>query len=652
MAITAPYGSWQSPITAQKVSSAALSLSEPCLSDAGVFWLERRPAEGGRQVIMQQQPDGTHLERLPAPYSAVTQVHEYGGGCYLVVGSDIYFSNHADQRLYRIRAEQITPVTPDDKALRFADFSFDKKRNCLYSVCEDHSQPNQVSNSIVALKLPEQASGQACITTLASGQDFYAAPRLHPDGSQLAWLSWCHPDMPWDHTQLWLADLGADGQLQNPRLLAGHAEESLCQPEWSDSGQLHLVSDRANWWNLYRQDAKDWQPLLKHNGDFGLPHWQFGMRTYGFLADGSILATCSTETATELWHLNAGKASQIAHAFSSISHLQTSGQRAVFIAGYPDKGAELVEMDCNNYSFRTLNQSTSEDSNLKRYLSRAEPIQFPAQADKQAAIANVYAYFYRPINPDYEIPKETQPPLIVISHGGPTAAASADLNLKIQFWTSRGFAVVDVNYRGSSGYGRAYRTALKGQWGLVDVEDCIAGARFLVQRGDADPDRLCIRGSSAGGYTTLSALTFHNLFKVGASYYGVGDTVALAKHTHKFEARYLDSLIGPYPDAKALYLQRSPIQHTDQLTCPIIFFQGLEDKIVPPEQAQAMVDALSAKKIPVAHVCFEGEAHGFVQAAHIEKALNNELAFYGKILDFTPAGQPQAPSIRNLPLEP
>lgn len=642
MTITMPYGSWRSPITAKKVSAAAVRFSEPCFSEAGIFWLEKRPQEDGRQTIMQKRPDGALLERLTAPYSALTRVHEYGGGCYLVVDADIYFVNLSDQRLYRLRNDQITPVTPDNKKLRFADFSFDAKRNRLYSVCEDHSQPDAVSNRLVAIALTGQ---NAHVTTLASGQDFYACPRLHSNGSQLAWLSWRHPHMPWDQTELWLADLDEAGEVQNTRLVAGAQTESLYQPEWSESGHLHVISDRSGWWNLYRQQAESWQPLMPYEGDFGLPHWQFGVRTYGFLEDGTVLASCHTRS--ELWRIGADQADKIEHDFSSISYLRTAGNRVLFIAGYPDKSTELIEMDCKTLSFQSLRKIDAEDNHLSRYFSRAEPISF-STGGKDMPLT--HGYFYKPVNPDYSAPEKTKPPLIVISHGGPTAATSAELNLKIQFWTSRGFAVVDVNYRGSSGYGRAYRNLLKGQWGLVDVEDCIAAARYLVERGDANPDQLCIRGSSAGGYTTLAALTFHDLFKAGASYYGIGDMAALARHTHKFEAHYLDSLIGPYPQEEAIYHARSPIHHADKLACPVIFFQGLKDKVVPPAQAEAMVAALDAKKIPVAYLSFEDEGHGFVCATNIEQALNSELAFYARVLGFTLDDDSVALLIRHLGL--
>lgn len=639
----APYGSWSSTISAHDVSVNAESFSEPQLHPEGIFWLERRPAEKGRQVIMQECQDGTVKERLPSPYSTYSKVHEYGGGCYGVVGQDIYFVQMNDQRIYRIRGGRIKAVTPAG-SLRFADLYPDPSRPRLYAVCEDHSAKGEPENLLVAVDVSDHAPADP-ITKLARGQDFYAAPRPGPDGQKLAWLSWNHPNMPWDQTELWLADLDNHGLLKHLHKLAGgNGAESLLQPEWSKTGQLHAISDSTGWWNLYQQQGEQLVHLLPRAADFGSPLWQFGRNTYGCLEDGTLLCTCHASNGTELMFVKDGQATQIQHPFDGISQLQVQGKSAVFIAGHQDRPATLVAMDCEQQSFRAIKATEAPRPMDKSHLSQPESISFPSQNQRIA-----YGYFYKPFNPDFAAPAETRPPLIVMSHGGPTAATGSTFDLEIQFWTSRGFAVVDVNYGGSSSYGRAYRDSLKGQWGVVDVDDCAAAAQYLVERGDADAQRLCIRGSSAGGYTTLAALTFRDLFKVGASYYGIGDLETLAVDTHKFESRYLDSLIGPYPECRSLYVERSPVHHADKLSCPVIFFQGLKDQVVPPAQAETMAQLLEEKGITVACIFFEEEAHGFRQSANIIKALESELVFYGKVLGFTPAGELAQPTIRNLP---
>ena len=639
---TTPFGTWASPVTADIVSAASVYFSEPQLHGNDLFWLEQRPQEGGRQTLMHEQPEGTVVEILPASHNIRSKVHEYGGGCYTVHNKDIYFVEEKDQQVYRIRNSQVKAITAF-KDVRFADFSADPLRQRLYAIAEDHRQPGPPKNSLVAISIDDKNTGQ--VVELTSGYDFYSTPKPSPDGTALAWLSWNHPNMPWDGTELWLADIDNQGLLKRSTQAAGSATESIFQPQWSDQGQLYAVSDRTGWWNLYRYDAaaNKLTPLAPMQAECGLPQWQFGMRSYDVIAEDELLViACSKDQGVQLLHIQEQKVNAIAHPFSKISYPWVSNRQAVFIASYPDQPIAVVRVNCETRVFKTV-AKTSENTITSNYISVAEHLGFQSTGGRTA-----YAYFYPPKNTDFNPPADEKPPLIVTSHGGPTASTDATFSPKIQFWTSRGFAVVDVNYNGSSMYGRAYRDALKGQWGIIDVDDCIAAAQYLVQRGDVDSDRLCIRGSSASGYTTLAALTFHDVFKAGASYYGIGDLVALAQNTHKFEAKYLDSLIGPWPEAAALYADRSPCNHVDRLSCPVIFFQGLKDKIVPPAQAEIMVKILTNKGIPVAHVTFADEAHGFIRAEDINRALECELAFYGAILNFTPADQPQMPTIRNL----
>lgn len=641
---TAPFGTWVSPVTADAVSAASLYFSEPQLYGDDLFWLEQRPQEGGRQTLMYKQLEGDVVEILPASHSIRSKVHEYGGGCYTPHNEDVYFVESKDQQVYRIRNGQANAVTAFE-GLRFADFSPDPVRPRLYAVAEDHRQPGLPKNSLVAISIDDKNLGQ--LTELASGYDFYSTPRSNPDGTALVWLSWDHPNMPWDGTELWLADIDAQGLLKQPTQVAGSATESIFQPQWSDQGQLYLVSDRTGWWNLYRYSsvgADKLIPLAPMQADCGLPQWQLGMRSYDVIAEDELLViACNKDQSPQLLHIQEQKVHPIDCPFSKISHPWVNNRQAVFIANYPDQPAAVIRLDCESRVFKTV-AKTGQNTINPGYISTVEQLEFQSTGNRTA-----YGYFYPPKNADFSPLVDEKPPLIVTSHGGPTASTDATFSPKIQFWTSRGFAVVDVNYGGSTMYGRAYRDALKGQWGVIDVDDCVAAAQYLVQRGDVDSDRLCIRGSSASGYTTLAALTFRDVFKVGASYYGIGDLAALAQDTHKFEAKYLDSLIGPWPEAAKLYTERSPCHHVERLSCPVIFFQGLKDKVVPPEQAEIMVKILTDKGIPVAHVTFSDEAHGFIRAEDINRALECELAFYGAILNFTPAGQPQMPTIKNLP---
>jgi dipeptidyl aminopeptidase/acylaminoacyl peptidase len=636
MTITTPYASWKSPITAQLISSGAITLGLTAIDGGQFYWLESRPTEGGRQVLMRRAAQGAIAELTPAPYNIRTRVHEYGGGAYAVKNNVVYFANFADQRIYQ-QTEKQTPValTPGG-AWRYADMQIDTARHRLICVREDHSQADKEAvNELVAINL---TNGD--VTVMVSGADFYSSPRLSPDGKQLAWISWNHPDMPWDATELWLADFAADGALNPAQKLAGDNDESIAQPEWSPDGILYFVSDKTNWWNIYRYAENQIQAVCPMQAEFAYPHWQFCMSQYGFTSAHEIVCAYNQNGAWQLGKIQiaSGKLEMIATDFTDIQYLRAASGKAVFHAASPAQAPTIVMLDTHKIE---IIQSSISLPFEKNYLASPQNISYASKGKRTA-----HGFFYPPCNPDFSTSENALPPLIVISHGGPTAAATTALKLSTQFWTSRGFAVLDVNYAGSTGYGREYRRSLYGLWGIADVEDCIAGAQYLVQQKLVDGERLIIRGSSAGGYTTLCALAFHKVFKAGASYYGISDVAALAQDTHKFESRYEARLIGGR--SAALYRSRSPIHHAERLSCPVIFFQGLEDKVVLPNQSERMANALSARGIPTAYVAFEGEQHGFRQAKNIQRALEVELYFYSKVFGFALAEDIEPVTIANL----
>jgi len=622
----APYGSWKSPIQARQIVEGTIRLSEVLIDGECIYWTELRPTEGGRCVVIRRSPDGRTIEMIPAGFNARTRVHEYGGGAFLPDGESVLFINFTDQRLYRATGRgKPEPVTPAAD-LRYADLVPDGTRARLIAVQEDHRGEGEAVNTLAAIY--PQSEGRA--ETLVSGNDFYAAPRISPDGSQLAWLTWNHPDMPWDAAELWLAPVREDGSLGGAVHVAGGPGEAVVQPEWSPDGVLHFVFDRSDWWNLYRWRDGQIERLTHLAAEFALPQWRFRMSTYGF--DGPARIVC-TYTQDGLWHLAAldlvtGELKPIATPYNTISHLQVTEGQGAFIGGSAGKAAAVVRMDLATGEMEELRRA-SELAIDPGYISVPEAVEFPTTNGLTA-----HGLFYAPKNKDHTAPADERPPLVILVHSGPTAATSASLRLGIQYYTSRGLAVLDVNYGGSTGYGRKYRERLYGRWGVVDVDDCCNGARFLADRGRVDGGRLAITGGSAGGYTTLACLAFRDVFAAGASHYGVSDCEALAQETHKFESRYLDRLIGPYPEQRERYLERSPIHHTDGLSCPVAFFQGLDDPIVPPNQAQMMADALRKKGLPVAHVEFEGEQHGFRRAENMQRALEGELYFFSRIFGF------------------
>jgi len=641
-----PYGSWKSPITSDLIVSGTVGLGQIAIDCDDIYWVEGRPSEAGRSVIVRRTPDGKISDVTPPPFNVRTRVHEYGGASFAVAGGAVYFSHFADGRIYCQELDsQPEPLTPAANSC-YADVIVDKQRNRLICVREDRAGEGEAVNTIVSINLDDGAD----IQILAGGNDFYASPRLSPDGSQLSWICWNHPNMPWDGTELWVAEINADGSFGEKSLVAGGVYESIFQPEWSPDGVLYFVSDKSNWWNFYRtvnsslREKQEIEPLCEMAAEFGLPQWVFGMSTYAVVSASKIICTYTQQGK---WHLASldlatKQLTTIETHYTDISSVTARGETVVFLAGSPIASSAIVKLNLAT-SQREILRKSSDLSIDAGYLSVPEPLEFPTENGLTA-----FGFFYPPKNQDFAAPAGEKPPLVVKSHGGPTAATSSSLNLRIQYWTSRGFAVLDVNYGGSTGYGREYRRRLQDSWGIVDVDDCANGAKYLAEKGLVDGERMAIAGGSAGGYTTLCALTFRDVFKAGASYYGVSDLEALARDTHKFEARYLDGLIGPYPARKDLYVARSPIHSAERLSCPVIFFQGLEDKVVPPNQAEMMVEILKAKGLPVAYVAYEGEQHGFRRAENIKRTLDGEFYFYSRVFKFELAEPMEAVPIYNL----
>lgn len=637
----ASYGSWKSPISSELIASGSIKFDQVVLDGSNIYWIERRSIEKGRHVIVRRTPDGSRTDLLPPPYNARTSVHEYGGGSFTVSDGIIYFSNFSDQQMYRLAPDSVPQPITFTEQMRYADYTIDPTRKRMICIREDHTLSDlEPSNTITSVSLDGSGNSQI----LVSGNDFYSSPRLSPDGSCLAWLTWNHPNMPWDGTELWIGKFGEDGSFAQLQCVTGGTHESIFQPEWSPDGILHFVSDRTGWWNLYRWQDGSAKALLEMEAEFGVPQWVFGYSTYGFVSTHEIICSFIKQGTTYLGFLDTitGKFKGIGSPYSRIEWIQILPEHAVYVCSSPMESQTVTKLNLDTLSFQVLHRCS--DVRIEaNYLSIAQPIEFPTEYGLTA-----HAFFYPPKNRDYTAPPGELPPLLVESHGGPTGMTYSELDLAIQYWTSRGIAVLDVNYGGSTGYGRTYRQRLEGQWGVVDVDDCVNGTRYLVEQRLVDGDRLAITGGSAGGFTTLCALTFRNTFKAGASHYGISDLEALVKEGHKFESHYEHSLIGPYPERRDLYFARSPINFVDRFSCPIIFFQGLEDKVVPPNQAEMMVAALRAKKLPVAYITFEGEQHGFRQAKNIKQALDAELYFYSRVFSFTPADILEPVHIENL----
>jgi dipeptidyl aminopeptidase/acylaminoacyl peptidase len=647
--IVAPYGSWRSPFTADLIVQGLVGLGQPTLDGDELLFLETRPTEQGRNVLVRHTAEGTNVDVTPPGWNVRTRVHEYGGGDYLVAGATIFFSSYADQRIYRQDGGGAPRALTPAAELRYADHQLDRRRQRLICVREDKRliASREDVNTIVAVGLDGDESGGR---VLVEGNEFYAAPRLSPDGTRLAWLTWGFPYMPWDAAALWVGAVTDDGAVVDARHIAGGPTESVVQPEWAPDGTLYFMSDRSDFWNLYRLRGDAVEAVCPHPADFAAPQWVFGASTYAFVGPETVLATYVERGNWRLGAIDtaAGTLAPIPSPYTWVSALRGAPGRAAFIGSAPTEPTAVVRFDVATRSFETVRRSTTLSLD-PRDLSVPEAIEFPTENGRTA-----HAFLYRPVNPNHTAPPGERPPLIVRSHGGPTSAATTSFSLVFQYWTSRGFALLDVNYGGSTGYGRAYRERLKGQWGVVDVADCENGARYLVARGEVDPARLAIAGGSAGGYTTLRALTAEApLFKAGASHYGISDLERLAHdgrsgNNHKFESRYEDLLIAKYPERADVYRERSPIHHADRLACPVIFFQGLDDRVVLPNQAERMVEVLRAKRLPVAYVAFAGEGHGFRRAENIKRALDGELYFYGRVFGFEPAGPIEPVVIENL----
>ena len=648
--LVAPYGSWPSPVTPRMLAVSSVSLSDPWIDDGAVYWHEERPAEGGRGVIVRGGPWSTPVDVTPEGFNVRSRVHEYGGGAWTVRTGVVVFAHDDDRRLYRQDpGEAPIAITPDTGGLhRYADGRINAEGVRWFGVRERHAASGRVAdvvNELVVVSL----DGSREPFAIAEGRDFYSTPRISPDGRRLSWLSWNLPWMPWDGCELWIADLASDGTLSSERRVAGRdGEESIWQPSWSPAGDLVFASDRSGWWNLERLADDERVTLYPDEAEFGYPQWVMNETSFAFLDDGRIACWYGDRGVQHLAVLDGGTGEllDLDLPYSSFEHgpsIAAAGDAIAFIAGGPTLPAQVVWLDFGSRSVEVLRESVDMPIDAS-FVSMPRQIEFPTDGGMTS-----FAHVYAPANPNVEAPHGELPPLIVMSHGGPTGEATATLDLAIQFWTTRGFAVVDVNYGGSTGFGRAYRQRLNGNWGVVDTADCINAARFLVDAGEVDGERLVIRGGSAGGYTTLCALTFHDDFAAGTSRYGISDLEPFATgDTHKFESRYEHTLVGPWPEAADLYRARSPIHAVDLLSTPMLLLQGAEDVVVPPSQAEVMVEALRAKRLPFAYLLFEGEQHGFRMAETIERSYEAELSFYGQVLGFEPADDIPVLPIENL----
>jgi len=633
----APYGTWVSPVTTQLMTEGAIGLSNLAVDGGDLYWLESRPHEAGRTALCKRAADGTISDVTPIPVNVGSRVHEYGGGAYAVRDGLVVYSERKDGSVHVIENGEPRRLTTPE-GCRYADFEFDPTRRRVIAIREDHRNrpPTDPKAAIVALAL-EGASEQV----LVEGPDFLSSPRVSAGGQKLAWISWTHPDMPWDATELYLADLSADGLPGVPQTFAGGIRQAITQPRWSPQNVLHFSSDTTGWWNLYALRAGTVEPIAPIEAEIGAPHWVFGQRSYSFLADGRIIAaivqdgirTAALIDGGRIEPLGLGQVHEAPLAIGEgVAYIAAQPAQLAFVAYQPNLSSLEPPLSVRQGAPQVLPDAS---------ISIGQPMDFPTRGTMG------HAFWYPPANEAYEGPTGELPPLVVLSHGGPTSMTTNAFSLSVHWWTTRGFGVVDVNYGGSTGFGRPYRESLNGTWGIVDVADCAAAAAALAERGLADPRRIVIRGGSAGGFTTLAALTSTDLFKAGASLYGVADLKLLASDTHKFESRYLDGLIGPLPQTEALYEERSPINHIDRLTCPLIFFQGADDKTVPPNQADTMVEAIAARGLPVAYYLFEGEGHGFRQAVTLRRVLDLELGFYGRVFGFTPPGLSEEVVIRN-----
>ncbi|MFB6126065.1 MAG: prolyl oligopeptidase family serine peptidase [Halolamina sp.] len=670
MADSTPYGAWQSPLSAADVAADATEFGGVAVDDGAVYWLERRPEEDGRGAVMCDPPDGEAGPVTPTEFDVRTTVHEYGGGDFVVHDGTVVFSRFDDQRLYRTDGETeattataITPESPEPSSRRYADVTVAPDGDRLYCVRERHDDGGGnlngeddaddggngddgtddagPTNELVRVPL----DGSEPPAVVAAGRDFYSFPRLDPAGERLAWTTWDHPQMPWDGTELHVADVAADGSLTDERVVAGGPEESVFQPTWGPEGTLYAVSDRTGWWNVYRDVATDPTLVREEAAEYGVAQWVFGLGTYAPLASGDLVAVRNADGVHDVGRLDPETGAFDPDAVGvevdavPYARLATDGETVATVAAGPTTPPTVLRWEAGEEA-TAVRRSTEVDLDPTA-ISEPTHLSFPTGPDGQET---AHALYYPPRNPAVEAP-EGPPPLVVSVHGGPTSQVLPVFDPSVQFFTTRGVGVVDVNYRGSTGYGRAYRDRLDGAWGEVDVADCVAAAEHLVDAGEADPDRLAIHGGSAGGYATLRALTARDAFDAGASYYGVADLRHLAEHTHEFESRYLDGLVGPLPEAADTYEARSPVSDADDIDAPLLVLQGGEDRVVPEAQAEEMVDALVETGTPYAYLSFPTERHGFRSAEATETALTAELGFYAAVFDFEPTGEPTALSL-------
>jgi dipeptidyl aminopeptidase/acylaminoacyl peptidase len=633
-----PGGAWPSPVTFESLVEGAVHPADLKVDAGRIFWLESRPAERGRMAAMMW--DGsTPVELTSEPFNVRTRVHEYGGAAYAIRGDVLWFSNFRDQRLHALGPDG-APAPLTEPGYRYAELQ-PLSDGGLIAVREDHTDPSDVRNAIVALSGQAGDSGRV----LWGESDFVAYPRLSGDGRRLAWVAWDHPDMPWDRTRLYVANLDEEG-LSGVELVAGGGEESVVEPQWGPDGALHFISDRSGFWNLYRRGPRGQaHPVLPMDAEFANPLWVLGQANYALMDDGRIVARYASGGRDHLVVIDpdGGAARELPAPFVECGGLHRLNANTIALIGaFAEQSPAVMSIEIDTGAVRVI-WRPSPAAIDPAFVSRAQPIRFPSAGGRTA-----YALYYPPKNGQAQLKDGEAPPLIVQAHGGPTARASAAFSLSNQFWTSRGFALVDVDYGGSAGYGRAYRQALQGQWGVVDVEDVIAAAKHLVEAGLADAERIAIHGGSAGGFTVLAALAQSDVFSAGADFYGVADLEALARDTHKFESRYLDGLVGPYPQAQAVYQARSPINQLDSFRAPLIIFQGAEDPIVPPNQARMILEALRARSVPVAYLEYQGESHGFRRAETIISSKQAELFFYGRIFGVEPADELPETPIENL----
>ena len=644
---TAAYGSWSSPITIDLVASeGGVGFGYLDVDEKGVYWTETRPEEKGRSVLVFRPHGGKPVDLVPQDFNVRSRVHEYGGGAWFRDGDVVFCSSFEDSRLYRIEGPgaeptPITPESPEPHALRYADGRVFGNGKLIVCVREAHGE-GEPKNELVVFP----SDGSAEPRVIATGRDFYAAPRPSPDGTRLAWTAWDHPHMPFEGTDLCVGELAADGTISNGRRVAGSETESIFQPEWSPEGLLYFVSDRTGWSNLYVERDGGVHGLTNEQADLGYPQWVFDLSRYAFLPDGRIACIFTRSAVDSLSLLDPTTKALVPvelpyTSFSSPS-IRARGTQLVFPAASPTEPTSVVELDVETGERNVLRRSTDLQLDL-RYVSVAEPVEFEGADDLDS-----HGFFYAPTNPDFQGPDDELPPLVVLVHGGPTAHVSTALDLEIQLFTSRGIAVVDLNYGGSTGYGREYRDRLRGRWGEVDVEDAAAAVRYLADRGDIDPSRVQISGGSAGGYTTLMALAVRDEFTSGASYFGVADLVSFHEETHKFESHYDDYLVGPWPEAIDLYRDRSPVTHADSISDPLLLLQGLDDKVVPPSQSEVIVDALKKQCVPYAYIAFEGEGHGFRKAENVKRATEAHLSFLAQLSSFEPADELESIAIENL----